>query len=76
MTWAEVLSVFNMLTWLLPILIRSYLAWKRPNDNRNILSDKEHNDISRSISRLNLGGKILKIGDGTKEPGRTEDGSK
>lgn len=76
MTWAEILSVFNMLAWILPIIIRSYLAWKKPNDSRNILSDKERNSISKSISKLNLRGKVLKIGDGNEEPGRTEGGSK
>jgi hypothetical protein len=72
MKWAEVLTVVNTIGWLLPILIRSYIAWKYDNTNRVNLSVEESGQISGAISRLNLGGKVLKISDGTEELGTTE----
>ena len=68
MTWAEVLAVFNLIAWLLPLLTRSFIAWKYDNNNRVDLSDEEFGKISGAISKLNLRGKKLKIGDRTKEP--------
>ena len=66
MTWAECLATFNFVAWILPILFRTYLAWKKPNDTGTILSTEELGLVSKSISRLNFGNKKLIIGDGRK----------
>lgn len=68
MTWAEVLAVFNFTAWLLPILTRSFIAWKYDNNNRIDLSSEEFGKISGAISKLNLRGKRLKISDRAKKP--------
>jgi hypothetical protein len=61
MTWAEVLAAFNFVVWLLPIIIRSWMAWRSPNGSRNILSDQELGSISGAVKRLNLRGKKLEL---------------
>lgn len=64
MTWAECLATFNFVAWILPILFRTYLAWKKPNDTGIVLSSEEREYASDAVSRLNLGDKKLIIGDG------------
>lgn len=76
MTWAECLAVFNFIAWLLPIIVRSYIAWKVPSDSRITLSDSDNSAISKAISRLNLRGKKLIIGDGAKADRDIQKGSK
>lgn len=73
MKWVEVLALFNFITWLLPIAIRSWIAWRSPNVSRNTLNSEELGSLSRSVARLNLGGKVLKIGDRAEKPRSTEE---
>jgi len=69
MTWAEILALFNFIAWILPIAIRTWIAWRVPSGSRVVLSDQERDAISKSISGINLGGEVLKIGDRAEEPG-------
>jgi len=76
MKWAEVLATFNFVAWLLPIIIRSIVAWKYKNDSRITLSDSDNTSINRAISKLNLRGKKLIIGNGAKANRDIQEGSK
>jgi len=62
MNWAEVLAVFNFIVWLLPIIVRTWMAWKYDSTNEHSLSDIELGQIRGAIGKLNLRGKRLKIG--------------
>jgi hypothetical protein len=64
MKWAEVLATFNFVAWLLPIIIRSIIAWKYKNDSRATLSDSDNTSIGRAVSKLNLRGKKLIVSNG------------
>lgn len=66
MTWAEVLAVFNFIAWLLPLILRAWMAFKYDNNNRVVLSTEESGKISRAIANLKLRGKKLSISNGTK----------
>lgn len=72
MKWAEVLTVVNTIGWLLPILIRSYMAWKYDSTSNITLNDQELGGIKSAISKLNLGSEKLKISGGTEELGTTK----
>lgn len=53
MTWAEALAVFNFITWFLPIVVRSYVAW-RFRKKTTSLSQDEIDSISKSIKSKNI----------------------
>jgi len=62
MTWAEALAVFNFIAWLLPLIIRTWMAVKYDSSSEHTLSTEESERIGSVIKRINLGGKRLKIG--------------
>ena len=68
MTWAEVLAVFNFTAWLLPILTRSFIAWKYDSISKHNLSDSELESIRKSIGKINFKGGRLDLGNNGKEP--------
>lgn len=76
MTWAEVLAAFNFVAWLLPIIVRTWMAWKYDGISEHNLNDQELGGIKSAIGRLNLGGKRLKIGSDSERAGNNEEGSK
>lgn len=76
MTWAEVLAVFNFIAWLLPIIIRTWMAWRYDNTNTVVLSTEESGVISRAVKGLKLGNKRLKIGHDSEGIGHDKEGCK
>lgn len=72
MTWAELLAAFNFAVWLLPIILRSWIAWRFKNVSTDICDPEELRSVGESVKRLNLRGKRLKIGDGDEKPGSIE----
>lgn len=68
MTWAEVLAVFNFIAWLLPILIRSYMAWKYDSISKHNLSDTELESIRKSVGKINFKGGRLDLSDNGEKP--------
>lgn len=68
MKWAEVLTVVNTIGWLLPILIRSYMAWKYDSISKHNLSDSELESIRKSVGKINFKGGRLDLSDNGKEP--------
>jgi len=72
MTWAEVLAVFNFIAWLLPIIIRTWIAWKYDNTSKHNLSDTELESIRKSIGKINLKGGRLDLSDNGKESRETQ----
>lgn len=76
MTWAEVLAVFNFIAWLLPIIIRSWMAFKYDSTSEHTISDQELGGIRRAITKLNLRGKKLNLGNGAEADRDIQKGSK
>ena len=72
MKWEQVLAVFNFITWLAPIAIRSWIAWRFKDVGRNNVSPQELGELGKSIERIDLGSEELKIIRGEKQPGRVE----
>lgn len=76
MTWAEALAIFNFIVWLLPIIVRTWMAIFYDSTSESVLSTSEHQSISKAIGKLNLRGKRLKIGSDSERTGNSEEGSK
>jgi len=76
MTWAEVLAAFNFVAWLLPLILRAWIAWRFPDGSTNILSSEESRGISGAIAKLNLRGKKLNLSDGAEADRDIQEGSK
>lgn len=57
MKWEQVLAVFNFITWLAPIAIRSWIAWRFKDVGRNNVSperDEVKDKIKKSVEALDL----------------------
>lgn len=76
MNWVDVLAIFNFVAWLLPIIVRTWMAWKYDSTSEHTISDQELGNVKRAVAKLNLRGKRLKIGSDPERAGNNEEGSK
>lgn len=53
MSWAELLTVFNFVTWFLPILLRSWIAYKFKSPPVTLSKD-ESDQIESTVRKLDL----------------------
>lgn len=72
MKWEQVLAVFNFITWLAPIAIRSWIAWRFKDVGRNNADPEELRELGESIERIDLGSEEFKIIRREEQPGRVE----